>query len=195
MWWPHLWRRGGPERCHMAMRSVGPPMFRSAAVLRVDGPIGAGKTRSAGDVPIAIPKSPPAAAQAGTWVPGGPRAPQRMAGGVDTPMFMPVAHDIGTSEHPNFGSERRARAPPTGRDRGAPNSAHSRVPTATRAIQRSRAGIASPAEPGCRYRWALHIWRSCGWHQGDRMDRPRSVAARRRAGRHSDHARGPSREW
>ena len=65
MWCPHSWQCGGPERCLMATRDVGPPMFRSAAALRVDGPVGPGRTRSAGDVPIPIPKNPSAAGSGG----------------------------------------------------------------------------------------------------------------------------------
>jgi hypothetical protein len=48
----------------------------------------------------------------GCGEPGGPEAPQRMAGVVDTLICAAVAHDIGTAEHRNIGSEpARASAP------------------------------------------------------------------------------------
>lgn len=97
----------------------------------------------------------PQRAQAGIWEAGGPRAPQHMARGVDTPMCVPVARDIGTSEHGNFGSEPARASAPRGTARGPPDSAHSRVAATARAIQRSRAEIASPK--GAPHRAELRV--------------------------------------
>ena len=199
MWCPHSWQRGDSERCLMATREVGPTMFRSAAALRVDGPVGPGRTRSAGDVPIPIPKSPSAAGSGGHV--GSRRAQDAPAYGPGGRYSDVRAH---CPRHRNFRtSELRQRARARERPQGDSPRAAGQRPFA-RGRYRAHYSALSRRDrlahgTRYRYRWAPHIGRSCGWHRRDSTDRPRSVAACRRAGRHRHDARarnsgsGPTR--